>query len=72
MHRFENIIARMISGAKPTTYIHESQMNTDDSAPVQNTIARMISTAKPITYIHESQMNTENNSPVQKYDCKND
>jgi hypothetical protein len=31
----QNTIARMINGAKPTMYIHESQMNTDDSAPVQ-------------------------------------
>jgi hypothetical protein len=35
MHRGKNSIARMISGAKPTTYIHESQMNKDDNTPGQ-------------------------------------
>jgi hypothetical protein len=49
MHRCKNTIARIGSGAKPTTYIHESQMNTYVNAPVQNTIARMISGAKPTT-----------------------
>jgi transcriptional regulatory protein LevR len=63
---------RMISGAKPTTYIHETQMNTENNAPVKNMIARMISGAKPTTYKHESQMNTYDCAPVQKHNCKND
>jgi hypothetical protein len=29
------MISKMISGAKATTYIHESQMNTDDKVPGQ-------------------------------------
>jgi hypothetical protein len=41
----------MVSGAKPTTYIHKSQMNTYLNTPGKNTIARMICGAKPITYI---------------------
>jgi hypothetical protein len=35
MHQCKNTIAKMISGAKPTTYMHESQMNTYDNAPRQ-------------------------------------
>jgi hypothetical protein len=42
-------MAGIISGAKPTTYVHESQMNTYVIAPVQNTNARMIICAKPTT-----------------------
>jgi hypothetical protein len=33
MHRGKSTISRIISGAKPTMYIHESQMDTDDKAP---------------------------------------
>jgi hypothetical protein len=33
MHWGKNIISKMISGAKATTYIHKTQMNTDDNAP---------------------------------------
>jgi hypothetical protein len=33
MHRCKNTIARMLAVQKQTTYIHESQMNTDVHAP---------------------------------------
>jgi hypothetical protein len=69
MHWCKNSIARIICDAKPTTYIHESQINTYVNASGKNTIARMISGAKPTMYIHEFHMNTENNAPVQKHDC---
>jgi hypothetical protein len=35
MHWCKNTIARMISRAKPTTYMNESEMNTYDNAPGQ-------------------------------------
>jgi hypothetical protein len=35
MHRGKNMNSRMKSGAKPTTYIHESQMNAENNAPGQ-------------------------------------
>jgi hypothetical protein len=62
----------MISEVKPTTYIHEFQLNTDDNAPGQNTISKMIRGTKPTTYIHETQMNTDYNAPGQKHEFKND
>jgi cobalamin biosynthesis Mg chelatase CobN len=80
-HIDKNMISRMINGVKPTTYIHESQMNTKNNIAITQLQEWLEGKNQHRTYMspnwtqmtmHHGKMNIDDNAPGQKHKFQND